>query len=192
MKIAVYAHYKPDGSIFYIGKGTERRVYSRHSRSAYWKNVVSKYGYEPKILARFNCEKEAFEHEKFLISCLKDLGHPLVNLTNGGEGTSGLKWKKESREKLSNTRKGTKFSLETIKKIQQSKLGSKHSSETIKKMKEARKSGTHNSKPLEVCGIKFQSMTSFAKFVGMSAAGVRKWVLQNNIEKLEKAYESAK
>jgi group I intron endonuclease len=34
------------------------------------------------------------------------------NLTQGGEGTVGLKWKKESREKLSNTRKAGNYSGE--------------------------------------------------------------------------------
>ncbi len=191
MKIAVYAHYKPDNTVFYIGKGTERRVYSKCSRTKYWKNVVNKYGYTAKVLAYWETEKEAFEHEKFLILCFKDLKHPLVNLTNGGEGTSGFKWKKESKEKLSNSRKGMKFSKEHIEKIRTSKSGVKHTSETLEKMRQTRKNGTYNSKPIEVCGMKFQSMTSFAKFVGVTPLCVKKWVDKNKTKKMEEMYESA-
>lgn len=191
MKIAVYAHYKPDNTVFYVGKGVEKRAYSKSSRTQYWKNVVAKYGYTVKVLSRWETDEEAFEHEKFLISCFRELGHPLVNLTNGGEGTSGFKWKQESKTKLSNARKGMKFSCSHVESMKTCRLGFKHKPETIKKMQEVRKHGTHNSKPIEVCGKKFQSMTSFAKFVGVTPLCIKNWVDKNKIEKLEKAYESA-
>jgi len=191
MKIAVYAHYKPDNTIFYIGKGTERRVHSKSSRTQYWRNVVAKHGYTAKVLAYWDTETEAFEHEKFLISCFRELGHPLVNLTDGGEGTSGLKWKEESKIKLSNARKGIKFSVKHVENIRKAKSGKKFKAETLEKMRQVRKSGTHNSKPIEVRGTKFQSMTSFAKFVGVTPLCVKKWVDKNKTQRMEQAYDTA-
>lgn len=96
-----YAHYKPDGSIFYIGKGKGKRAYDSIRRSVYWKRVVEKYGNPNiEILAYWKTDIEALSHEKLLISCFKDMGHKLVNLTNGGEGVSGYKHTEQALEKM--------------------------------------------------------------------------------------------
>jgi hypothetical protein len=96
-----YAHYTPQGTLFYIGKGSnERRPHYLQGRNNYWNKVVAKYG-KPKVevLARWQTEVEAFEHEKLLITCFRDLGFKLCNLTDGGDGTSGYKQTPEHREK---------------------------------------------------------------------------------------------
>ena len=96
-----YAHFRPDGRVFYIGKGSGNR-YLSVSRSRYWQNVVKKEGsFTAEILARWKTEQEAFEHEKFLIKCFRDLGFTLCNLTDGGEGPSGAVRSIETRAKLS-------------------------------------------------------------------------------------------
>ena len=95
-----YAHYRPDGRIFYIGKGSGNR-YASVGRSRHWKNIVAKEGgFSSEILARWSSEAEAFEHEKFLIKCFRDLGFDLCNLTDGGEGVSGRIVTDETRNKL--------------------------------------------------------------------------------------------
>jgi len=96
-----YAHYTPQGILFYIGKGSsERRAYYLSSRNNYWQKVVAKYGKpDVQILARWDTEEEAFCHERLLISCFRELGHKLCNLTDGGDGTSGYKQTTEHREK---------------------------------------------------------------------------------------------
>lgn len=98
-----YIHtYKDSNLPFYIGKGKGNRYMSKASRSKWWNKVVNKHGFNASILATWETEKEAFEHEKFLISCLKDMGYSLVNVTDGGEGTSGwkpdLEWRKKRSE----------------------------------------------------------------------------------------------
>jgi len=102
-----YAHYTPQGRLFYIGKGQGERANAFYKRGIYWNNVVKKYG-TPKVevLASWDTETEAFEHEKLLISCFKDMGYKLANLTDGGEGTSGYKHTDEQRENNRKARLG--------------------------------------------------------------------------------------
>ena len=68
---------------------------------AVFRYIVAKYG-KPnvQILANWDTEEEAFSHEILLIDCFKELGHKLCNLSNGGEGPSGLKHSEESKEKM--------------------------------------------------------------------------------------------
>lgn len=102
-----YAHYKPEGGLFYIGKGTLRRVRSMDARNPHWSNIVRKYG-KPhvEILASWKTEAEALDHEKLLISCFKDMGFDLANKTDGGEGTSGYKFNDQQKKNLSDAHLG--------------------------------------------------------------------------------------
>jgi len=88
MSFYTYGHFRQDdGLCFYIGKGNGGRAYDKR-RSEYWKRTVAKHGIRIDILAHWDAEEEAFEHEKFLIKCFRDLGHPLANFTDGGEGAT--------------------------------------------------------------------------------------------------------
>lgn len=102
-----YAHYKPDNTLFYIGKGKRRRALSKESRNPYYKNIVEKYG-SPKIemLAKWENEQDALDHEMFLISTFKQMGFNLANLSNGGTGTSGFKFNDEQKKRLSDAHLG--------------------------------------------------------------------------------------
>lgn len=100
-KFYVYAHFRADdGRCFYVGKGKAKRAWSTN-RSAWWKRTVAKHGYNVQILATWDSEEDAFEHERVLIACFRDLGHPLVNLTDGGEGASGAVRSEETLAKMS-------------------------------------------------------------------------------------------
>ncbi len=84
-----YLHLREsDNKPFYIGKGRGRRAWSHTSRNRKWESTVQKHGLKVEILAEWSVEQEAFEHEKFLISCFRDMGHELSNMTDGGEGVS--------------------------------------------------------------------------------------------------------
>lgn len=112
-----YAHTKPDGTIFYIGKGHGNRAYDKRSRNKHWNNIVNKYGsFGVDILAHWKEEKEAFEHEMLLISCFKNMGFKLANLTIGGEGVVGNKWTEESKARMSASKKGIPSPLKGTKK----------------------------------------------------------------------------
>jgi len=118
-----YAHYTPDGNLFYIGKGSnKRRAYYFSGRNDRWTKKVNKYGLpKVEILAQWEKEQDAFEHEKFLISCFRGMGFDLCNLTDGGDGTSGYKQTPEHIEKNRLARKG---------KPAYWNIGRKHSEET--------------------------------------------------------------
>lgn len=107
-----YMHTRNDtGQPFYIGKGKGDRAYQRKTRrSIHWRRVASKYGYQTHILASWETEKDAHSHEVFLISCMRDSGAPLVNQTNGGDGTSGFRWSEESKKRFSSALTGIKKS----------------------------------------------------------------------------------
>lgn len=191
MGFVTYAHTRQDGVIFYVGKGSEKRAHSKHSRNWSWQKIVAKEGLNVKILAHWETEQEAFDHEVLLIDCLKEMKMPLVNITKGGDGTSGLKWKQESKDKLSKARLGIEFSNQHKNNIGLARIGKTHTAKTIEKMKEIRKNGTHNSRPIEVCKVKFQSITSFAKFVNKMPIWIKKCVDNKRVEKLEEYYKDA-
>ena len=117
-----YSHSKPNGSIFYIGKGVGDRAWQKDNRNPHWHRTVDKYGYKVEVLAKWDKEEDAFEHEKFLIYCFKDMGIKLVNLTNGGEGSAGYRWTNEQKANFDisgdkNPMFGKTHSMETKKKI---------------------------------------------------------------------------
>jgi len=133
-----YAHYTPEGRLFYIGKGkSERRAFNFYNRNKHWKNVVEKHG-KPKVqvLANWDTEEEAFSHEVLLINCFRDMGYKLCNLTDGGEGSSGRKLSDEHKAQISakckgkpSWIKGKHHSEETRMKIRTTMTGVKKSKE---------------------------------------------------------------
>lgn len=102
-----YSHSAPNGKVFYIGKGVNDRAFSFKDRSHDWKRAVkSSNGVQVKILAEWSTEKEAYDHEMFLISCFKDMGYALVNKTGGGAGPFGVKVSEEMKQLKSNQMTG--------------------------------------------------------------------------------------
>lgn len=103
-----YIHHRADdGKVFYVGKGCGNRAWQTgRQRSDWWKRVAQKHGVEVHIASHWPTEDEAFSHEKFLISCFRGMGAPLVNVTDGGEGPSGFKHSPQRRARLSALTKG--------------------------------------------------------------------------------------
>jgi hypothetical protein len=153
-----YAHINvTTNKVFYIGKGSKKRYKSTNKRSAHWNGIVNKYGFHAEILAHWDTEKEAFNHEKLLISCFKNMGYKLANKTDGGEGTASNNVKKsalnrpkrilseEHKAKISASGKGRIFSENSKNKISvalkgnTNGLGKKCSDEKKKKISNATK-----------------------------------------------------
>lgn len=114
----VYEHWRPDLDCpFYIGKGKGRRAWLIRGRGTLHTTVVELLGLkgigvEIKIVKCGLTEREAFTFEMERISYWKSNQIELVNQTNGGDGTWGLKYTEDRRIKLSRALKGQKRSPE--------------------------------------------------------------------------------
>lgn len=140
MNKIVYRHLKPNGEVFYIGIGDVIRAYRKVGRNKHWKNIVNKYGYEVQILKEDLSWEDACELECILIDYYgrRDLGlGPLVNMTDGGEGTLNYTHSEETRVKLSEANTGKFMSEETKLKISEALTGKKVSDEAKAKISEA-------------------------------------------------------
>jgi len=107
-----------------VAKNKERKAYQ------YLHKSINKYGvYNFNIEVLENCltEIEAFEKEKKWIEKFNSNDYNFgMNLTDGGEGTSGVKWSEESRDKIrgeNNHNYGKKISDDIKSKISKSVSG---------------------------------------------------------------------
>ena len=141
----VYQHKRLDtNDVFYIGieldtdkrKAIGKRSKIVSNRNKHWKNIVNKVGYNIDILFLNITNKEAVEIEKYLIKYYgrRDLKTgSLVNLTDGGEGTTNLVVSKETRLKnaaaarITKNKKGKRNSPEQILALAKFNTGNKYS-----------------------------------------------------------------
>ena len=84
MTYYVYAHVKPDQTVFYVGKGTRGRAWSTHGRNERWKRTVAKYGYSVTLLADKLTQEQAVEEEAAIIAHFKPFD-TLVNILDRGD-----------------------------------------------------------------------------------------------------------
>jgi hypothetical protein len=192
-----YAHYTPEGRLFYIGKGQRRRAWNCKNRNPYWNAVIAKHG-KPKIeiLARWKTEKEALDHEVFLISCFGQMRSQLVNLTVGGDGVSGLKHSAPTREIL-RQKSLANGSVERVKamsidpvyieKRKKATTGKKRTEMSKERMAQAKQ---YKARSFVIAGVKFNSIASFAKVTGYYRTTVRRWLDADCWDKLEGAYRA--
>ena len=126
----------PRFSPYYIGKGSGDRAYSKIRAVA--KPTDSSYIV---FLEEGMTEREAFALEKYAIALYGrlDKGNGILwNMTDGGEGASGLIMSEETKRRIANTLTGRKRPRSVIEKIVKSREGYQHSDETKKKMSKTR------------------------------------------------------
>ena len=92
----VYEHWRLDrDECFYVGKGKGKRAYRMRDRNPHHCAIMNKLsrdgsGMEVRMVATGLTEEDAFSLEVERIAFWRKVGADLANLTNGGEGTSGL------------------------------------------------------------------------------------------------------
>lgn len=120
----VYAYLRSDGTPYYIGKGKGSRAFDPY----HGKIPVPKDKSRIVFLETNLTDVGAMALERRMIRWYgrKDLGTGILrNMTDGGDGVSGLIFSEEHRRKLSKAREGNK-----------SWLGKTHSEETRRKISE--------------------------------------------------------
>jgi hypothetical protein len=126
----VYEHWRPDKNVcFWVGKGKGDRAY-HFKRNSYYNKVVAKLArlglcVEVKIARGGLLEDAAHRLEIKRIQYWKERGIELTNITNGGEGTSGLKHTSEWKEAASKRLRGRKRSESEIEKTRLALKGRK-------------------------------------------------------------------
>lgn len=143
----VYRHWRLDkNEVFYVGIGKEEsRAFDFIRRNKVWKGIKRRTDVDVEIVARDLSWELACELEQLMIQEYGriDLGAGcLVNLTDGGEGTIGVKQSQETidkrvakilgrknteetKRKMSEVRKGIVFTPEHIENLRLSHLGQK-------------------------------------------------------------------
>jgi group I intron endonuclease len=155
----IYSDYQFDYEPFYVGKGKNKRLEEhlwesrlKHDdfKSRKIKSIIND-GYKPLFIkVKENLtENDAFDLEINLINLIGrynlNLG-PLTNLTNGGDGISGLIKTETHRKNLSISSFGKKMSDEAKRKVSESlrgkpgrNTGNKHTQETKNKISTTKK-----------------------------------------------------
>jgi hypothetical protein len=147
----IYLHCKPDGTPFYVGKGSGNRAkLVPRKRNAWHAAIVSKYGANNILVYIFECgsHEVALHDEVAAIASLRMQGIELCNFGPGGEsGSLGYAHTDEAKERirkslLGNARtkgkttrkKGTKLSEEQRSRHSEFMTGRRASDETKMKM----------------------------------------------------------
>jgi hypothetical protein len=180
----VYLHRKKDDDkIFYVGKGKNNRYRSVSGRNLHWKNTSSKHGWYSIIIQNNLIEEDALELEEFIIDTIGLNNLCNLNYFNGGR--SGYNHSLESKQKMSNSKKGhtpwnkgTKCNYTSIRMQGESNpmYGKRkiHSKESLQKLRKAN--------GIPVCdsytGIFYDSMTemSIALCIGRKTKEFKKRV----------------
>lgn len=112
----VYLHRRAtDGTVFYVGKGTGRRAHLRQSRNPHWINIVAKHGLRIEYAAVDIQEWYAFELERELIAYYGR--ESLCNLTDGGDGVTGMRHDEAARRAIASAHKGRKRPRDVVERI---------------------------------------------------------------------------
>lgn len=134
MKQKVYYIYLYQNKInnkIYIGKtcnlakrATHHKLVAKYGKEkyknsySYFQKAINKYGidnFSYDVIEQFDVEQEALEAEKFWIQYFRSWEHTMgYNITMGGDGVSGFKHSKETKEHLSEIMIGRKRTLQSI------------------------------------------------------------------------------
>lgn len=138
----VYRHWRLDkNEVFYVGIGKkESRAFDFVRRNKIWKGIKNRSEISVDIVARDLTWEQACELEQLMIREYGriDLGTGrLVNLTDGGDGSFGVKHSQTTIHKRAESNRGKKRTDETRKKISNALAGKKFSDQHIENLRKS-------------------------------------------------------
>lgn len=149
----LYALTEPaTGIIRYIGKTTisaDKRLQQHcdearrggRSHKLNWIRSLIRQNQRPCILTLrddIQVSENLMQEEIDTISFCREIGLPLTNATDGGDGAAGRKTDAETRAKMRASRLGRRASPETIEKIRHAHVGKKRPKETGERISAAK------------------------------------------------------
>jgi hypothetical protein len=197
----VYEHIRIDtNTVFYVGKGCGKRMYSKDKRNKHWCAIVNKAGYEGRVIFESDDEELIFLAEEERIDQLKRIGLSLANKTNGGDGgLKGYRHTAESCRLISQNLKGklagAKHPRYGLFGVDNPMYGRKQSAETVLAMSinasmkrpevVAKISGERSllAKSVEYQGKVYTTMNDLAKHLEISPQALRARIFRGNAEK---------
>jgi len=176
----IYALYRDDSDKLYVGKSTSglRRPLSHGTPSVLRANShlplarwIKKHGsYSIALLEA--CDRSMLnEAECFYIAYFRSLGIPLLNLTDGGEGTLGHHHSEEYKARSSAVRRGRHASPETRAKMSASHRGKTNSDQSRQKISEAKRGKKWNTERR----MKFSAARKGCKISRSAIAATAEW-----------------
>jgi hypothetical protein len=136
----VYRHHRLDkNEVFYVGIGNkESRAFDMVNRNHIWKGIKSRSEVEVEIVARDLSWDLACELEQLMISEYGRIdlhSGTLANLTDGGDGSVGIKHSQQTKDKRADSNRGQKRTDETRARISQALMGKKLSPAHIESLR---------------------------------------------------------
>jgi hypothetical protein len=181
--------------MFYIGKGSVSRAHSASGRNVVWKRTVEKHGgFKVEILGRWKTEQEAFDHEIFLIDTIKKMGVPLVNIAEGGLGSTGFRHTDEHKATLSVRMKvNNPMSDSSMRERQKSAVKAAMNRPDVKRRQSLARIGIklseshveslrncHPTRPCVINGVEYKSLMEASRMLGIRHGTLYRWL--NNPE----------
>jgi group I intron endonuclease len=149
MRPYIYLVKNKQNKIVYIGQQIGTKSINEYKGSGLLLNrAYKKYGenYFKREIIEY-CEIDELNNkEKLYIKQYNTKFPHGYNLTDGGDGNKGLKFTKEQKQKISQSKQGQKYPKEHGEKIRQFKLGKRRNQDVINKIIQT-KASKHNLKP---------------------------------------------
>ena len=164
-KYYVYEWYIVDtGEIFYVGKGCGRR-YKIKDRNSIFKDIISQYTCDVRIIKYFDNEGDAFKYEAERIDQLKKLNQCAANINIGGAGGSSEYWTDALRESYSKNN--------VMKRPEQRERMSKNN--PMKNHETALKTNSQKRVPVIINNVEYESIDAAHKATGYSKETIINW-----------------
>lgn len=185
----VYRHHRLDkNEVFYVGIGKkESRAFDMVHRNHIWKGIKTRSEVKVEIVARDLSWELACELEQLMISEYGRIdlhSGTLANLTDGGDGSVGVKQSQETIDKRADSNRGRKNTEETKRKMSEARKGIVFTAEHLENLRTSHlgQKGWNSKEVIDLqTGFAYDSLREGCLSVGVSYKA--EWAKQNRKSK---------